>query len=179
MNAPAVDGGDAFALAKLMLDGDDARAAADEQELRAAHETQRQELDHQVQELHAAASDVRKGAWVEGSLALAGGAFSTLGTLAASSTDAASAKKPVAVVAGESLSALARPASALAFGASEKDAEARAKAHEARAADAGERADEAGRHRDRLLGDEDRTLSTVQSVLQDEAAGRLALIANA
>jgi hypothetical protein len=190
MTTLAVDGGDAFALARLMLDADDARASADAQELRAARETQRQELDEQVQELHAAASDMREGAWIEGGMACAGGAMSILGTAAepirstgASQTGAAlsSSEKwsKVAIEGGQALSRLAGPSGALTFGASEKDAEARAKQHEALAADAAGRADEAARHRDRALDDADRTLATVQNVLQDEAAGRLALIANA
>ncbi len=190
MSTMAVDGGDAFALARLMLDADDARASADEQDLRAARETQQRELARQVDELHAAADDVRGGAFVEGALAAAGGVLSVVGTATepiqangASQAGAAfsSSEKwsKVTIEGGQALSRLAGPSSALTFGASEKDAEARAKRHEALAAGAGGRAEEAARHRDRVLDGEDHALSTVQSILEDEAEGRLALIANA
>jgi len=190
MNTNGLDAGDTFALARLMLDADDARASADEQDLRAARATQQQELERQVRDLHEAASDARNGAWVGGSVALAGGAISTIGTATepiqstgASQTGAAfsSSEKwsKVGIEGGRALSTLAGPTSALAFGASEKDAEASAKHHEALAADAAGRAEEAVRHRDRVLDEETRELSSVQSTLEDEAAGRLALIANA
>jgi hypothetical protein len=180
MSALAIDAGDTFALAKLMLDSDEARAAADAQELRDARDTQRQELERQVQQLHEAASDARKAAWVAGSLGVVGGGLATLGTaLAPSGESAHPGVKPLLVVGGESLSAIAGPAGTVTFGASEKDAEARAKSHEALAADAGGRAEEAARHRDRVLAEEDRALEVLQATSQSEADGRLALIANA
>ncbi|HTQ04780.1 MAG TPA: hypothetical protein VMI54_13035 [Polyangiaceae bacterium] len=192
MTTMSIGGGDDLAaLAKLMLDVDDARAAADEQELRAAHETQRRELERQVQDLHEAANDVREGAWVEGGLGLVGGTVSTVATAAApahpmdetfaSKAAFASAKhsSDVALQVGQMLTTMAKPTSAMTFGAAEKDAEARAKQHEAAAADAGASVAEAEQHRSRVLDNEERTLSTLQSTLQSAADGNLAIIANA
>lgn len=171
----AIDGGDVFALAKLMLESDEAQASADDEQLRAARDAERQELDRQVRDLHEAASDARGAGWVEGCVAFAGGALSTVG---AATAPKSSTKDTVTMTGGRSLSALAGPAGAVAFGASEKDADARAKQHEALSADAGARVAEAEHHRDRVLDNEDRMLSTLQSTLQSEADGRLAIIAN-
>lgn len=190
MTALAIGGGDTFALAKLMLDVDDTRAAADDEDLRAARETQREEDDRQVQALHDAADDVRNGAWVEGGLGLAGGALSIVGTAAGPThVDGADAATKAALAArqqqsnvvtqvGQTLSKLAQPTSTLVGSAPAKDAEARATQHKALSDDAGARAEEAEHQRDRVLDGEDRTLATLQSTLQAEADGRLAIIAN-
>jgi hypothetical protein len=186
-----IAGGDSmFALAKLMLDADDARAAADDQDLRSARQEQQRELETEVQELHQAAADTRTGALLEGGFAIAGGAVSAIGVAsepthaentgraAITAFQAANKQGALADRVGQLISGSGKPLGKMFGDAPAADAEAEAKHHEALAADASARATETLQHHDRVLDNEDRTLATLQSTLESNAEGNLALIAN-
>jgi hypothetical protein len=166
-------------LAELMLNADEARAKSDEDALRAARQAQQQALREELDALHEAADDVRVGAWVEGAATVAGG---TMAATAYAETPVADLEPTHALAAlrksGEALEKMAAPLGRELGEAPSMDARADAKQAEQEGADAATRAELANRHHERVLGDQERTLATLQSVLESESEGNLALIAN-
>ena len=166
------------ALAELMLDADDLRAQSDEDELKSARREQQLALREEWRALHEAADHVRTGAWVEGCAAVASGALAGI----------AHAKAPLGKEPTGSLASLLACSSALGHMASplgselgeapSVDAQADAKQAEQEAADAATRAELAHQHHERVLDDQDRMLATLQSTLESESQGNLAIISN-
>lgn len=170
-----------LALAELVVERDNQQAKLDDEELRAAHQEQRQELARQVAALHDAADDLRTGALVEAAVSVAGTAVSIYGTLdmptGNQKPDLAREMKAT-VLTGKSIQDLAGPLGRVFGAAPEADDRARAKEADGRAADAGYRADQAQHHRDRVERMLDNELDTVESTLDSAAQGNLAVIAN-
>jgi len=165
-------------LAELMLNADEARAKSDEDALRAARQAQQQALREELHALHEAADDVRVGAWVEGLATVAGG---TMTATAYAKTPLG--KDPTSAMAallksGEALEKMGAPLGRELGEAPSMDARADAKQAEQAGADAATRAALADRHHERVRDDQDRTLATLESILESESQGRIALIAN-
>jgi len=176
MTTPISSGDPLVALAAMMIDRDNLRAAVDEEALRAAREEQHRALAREVNLLHEAADDMRTGALLEGGLTIAGGALAGVGGVVPACSH------PVAhdflTGSGAVARTLAGPMGKMLGDAPKADAEADAKQAEAQAADAGSRADEAERHRARIDQSADRVLDTIGATLASEAQGNLAIISN-
>ncbi|HEX6275506.1 MAG TPA: hypothetical protein VFZ53_20840, partial [Polyangiaceae bacterium] len=67
-------------LAELMVHADFVRSEADEQTLRAAREAQKRAVAEEVRALHAAADAIAEQAWLQGGMAVAGGALQCVGS---------------------------------------------------------------------------------------------------
>jgi hypothetical protein len=162
-----------IALAEHLLDLDNLNDQVDTENLNAARNEEQAALNQQIEKLHEAANDVRKGAWVQGGLSLAGSAAGFGGTALDPGTFATDLKAASPV-----FSSAAGIFGPLAGAAPQADHEADAKRAEAHVVDARSRADEAEHHRERMEQQSDRTLSSVDSIVNSEAQGNLALIAN-
>jgi hypothetical protein len=165
-------------LAELMLKSDEQRASLDDESIRAAREQQRQALEQQVNLLHAAADDVRTGAFIQGGAVMLGAAASgfACGTSPAGKPDKAGL---VALdKAGSAVQQMAKPVSDELGEAPRMDAEAKAKQAEIKGNLAAERSEEALHHQQRLEQASDRTLDTLGASLESESQGNLAIIAN-
>lgn len=166
------------ALAELMLESDELRAKADDDALRAARQAQQQALDNETRALHEAADKTRVGAWVEGGVTVLGGAAAAIGAgLTPVGKDPARGAGVLAK-SGDALERMAGPLGRELGEAPSQDAQADAKQAEAQAADAGTRADVAYRHHERVRDEQDRNLASVESIVESEAQGNWALIAN-
>jgi hypothetical protein len=171
---PAITTSDpTIALAEYELELDNLNADIDHQELVAARNQEQSAIKQQVEKLHAAADDVRKGAWIQGGLSLAGSAAD----FGASTLDPG-VGTTLLKSAAPGLNALAGPMGHVFGDAAQADDQADAKQAEARAADAHARAEEAEQHRQQVEQRSDRTLSTVGAIVESEAQGNLAVIAN-
>ncbi len=179
MTTPIGGGGDPlFALASMLVERDNLRAAIDDENLCAARNEERRALAEQVRALHEAADHVRTGALVTGGLTIAGAGASAYLSGLTPANDAAKRRIEVAKDVANGVTELAEPAGAL-FGHAERlHAEAEAKQAEARGADAAARAEEARRHGERVDREVERSLDMIGQALDAEAQGNLALIAN-
>ena len=176
MTAPIASGDPMVALAAMLVDRDYLRATVDDENLRAARDDQRRELAQQLSDLHAAADDIRVGAFVEGGLAIGGAALSTVG--AELSCESHHFAHELLTGSGGGLHGLAAPAGNMLGNAPRADAEAQAKRAETAASDAAGRAEEAQHHRERVDQSTDRALDTITATLASEAQGNLAIISN-
>jgi len=165
-------------LAELMLNADEARAQADEDALRAARNAQQQALREEMKALHDAADDVRVGAWVEGGATLAGGLMTASAHLGTPSGKEPTGGMGALFHSGQALEKMGSPLGGLLGEAPSMDAQAKAKQAAAEGADAGTRAELANRHHERVRDDQDRLIATLQSIVESESQGNLALIAN-
>lgn len=171
-----------LALAAQEINLDNLNSQIDTEELQTARREQQSALEQQIQKLHEAAHDVRVGAWVQGGIAIVG-SVADFGSAAVHPlnsevyTTAMRSSKELEAI-GKALSAVAPAAGHLAGDAPQADDTADAKAAEARAADASSRAEEAEHHRERTEQMSDRTLSSLDGIINSEAQGNLALIAN-
>ena len=165
-------------LAALMLEADELRAKTDEDELRAAQRARMQALDAEVHALHEAAHQTRVGAVVGGIAAAAGGAAAALGSGLTPVGKQPTGDAGVLLKSGEALEQLAGPLGRLLGDGPSLDAQADAKQAEQQAADAGTRRDLAQQHHDRVRSEQDRTIATTESIIESEAQGNWALIAN-
>jgi hypothetical protein len=163
-------------LAEMMLDHDALAAKLDAENMRAARADQHRAIEQEVSALHEAADDLRRGALVEGGLALGGAALSSVGHVLPK--DAGALACTLTNGMGAAAQALSRPTGSLLGAAPQADAQAEAKRYEANAADAEARAEEARHHRDRADQAADRTLDSVGATLASETQGNLAIIAN-
>jgi len=161
------------ALAEHQLEMETVNADVDAQDLRAARNQEQAALNHEVDLLHEAARDVRRGAIIQGTFTLAGAAGGMTGELVKPGTLAVVFKS-----AGAASTALAAPMGHWTGDAAAQDDQADAKRAEAHAADARSRAEEADHHHQRMEQASDRTLSTVDEILSSQAQGNLAVIAN-
>ncbi len=166
------------ALAQLMLNADELRAQSDEDALRTARRDQQLALRDEVRALREAADDVRVGAWVEGLAAGAGGGASALAHAITPLEEKPAGWGAVLLESGHALGAMAGPAGREFGEAPRMDAQADAKQHEQESADAGTRAELASRHSERMRDDQERLVATLGDVLESEAQGNLAIIAN-
>ncbi len=164
----------AIALAAREIELDNVNADLDAANVRAARNQEQAALAQQVQKLHEAADDIRRGALFQGGFSLAGAAASFCGTDVIKPGVCADLTKGAGTVA----TALAGPMARWTGEAQQRDDEADAKMAEAHVSDARARAEEAEQHRQRMEQASDRTLSTVDAILSSEAQGNLALIAN-
>jgi hypothetical protein len=167
------------ALAAQMLELDNLNADIDTKNLESARQQQQVAIQQQVKKLHDAASAERTGAWVQGIMLVAGSAAE----FGATATAPADPKLPTPVGSSylkDMSQALTTSAGVVPMfsGARQGDDQADAKAAEARAADAQARAEEAEHHRDRMDQMSDRTLSSVNDIINSQDQGNIALIAN-
>lgn len=167
------------ALAQLMLSSDELRAESEDAALRTARREQQQALSAEVDALKEAADKTRVGALVEGVTTGVGGMMSS----AAYAVTPLEEDKPkggaaVLLESGHALIGMAGPAGREFGQAPSMDAQADAKRAEQESADAGMRVEIANRAHDRVLDDQDRTIATLDTVLQSESQGNLAIIAN-
>ena len=168
-------------LAELMLNADELRAKCDQDDLRTAQQERRQALEQEVHALHEAADHMRAGAWIEGGMTALGGVATAMSY--GFGTDATRGKGPtgdwgVVLKSGEALEKMSTPVGVLVGGAPSQDDQADAKQAEAGASDAQTRADAARQHLDRIRTEQDRTLGSVENIVESEAQGTWALIAN-
>jgi hypothetical protein len=170
--------GPLFELAALMLNNDFARAKADEETMVAAHHERMQALDDQARSLHEAADATRLGAFIGASVGLVGAGLAMSAHVATPEGSPPSGAAGARLKAGDALAGIAPMAERCVGTAPAEDANADATQAEKRAGDAESRADEARRHHARVSDNEDRTLATLQSTLDSEAQGNLAIIAN-
>jgi hypothetical protein len=180
MTTPVGSSGDPmFALAALLVERDDQRMDADDQNLRAARAEEQRALAAQVHALREAADDIRVGGLVQGLLTVASGSMTAVGHAIGPACDAQKSPGLKAFMAGsEALGQLAGPAGRLTGDAARADDEADAKQAEARGSAANARAEEAERHRDRLEQNLVRSLDAIDQSLDSQAQGNLAIIAN-
>ena len=165
-------------LAALMIDADDARSRVADETIAAARREQMHAYDEQIRYLHDAADDVRAGAWTQGLTTLAGAGLTAASHVQTTPGTAPKLAAQLELDAGKGLSELAPKLGDLVGTAPSADANADAKRAEQHATDAGARADEAKEQRRRAFESSDRTLSTLQSTLESNAQGNLAIIAN-
>ena len=166
------------ALAQLMLNADDLRAQSDEDALRAARQDQRQALGREMAALHEAADKQRVGAWVEGLATGAGGLMSASAHLFTPLGKNPTGRMGALLEGGQALERLAGPAGRELGEAPSMDAQAEAKQAEQESADAATRAELANRDHDRVLDDQERTIGRLETILESESQGDLAIIAN-
>jgi hypothetical protein len=181
MTNPVGSGGDPlFALASLLVERDNLRAALDDENLRAARDEERRALAREVALLHEAADDVRVGALVSGGITALGAGLSAYWHGITLATDDKAAENVLAakIRSADGFTALAGPAGALFGDASRADAEANAKQAAAHGSDAHARAEDALRHRERMDQEVERGLDALGRALESEAQGNLAIIAN-
>lgn len=162
-----------IALAEHQIEMDNVNADADQENLRSARNQEHAALEQQVQKLHEAADDVRTGALVQCAFSVAG-CGAEFGAKALDSSWLTTTLK----IAAPTLNALAAPAGRWTGEVPQRHDEADAKEAEARAADARSRAEEAEHHRDRIDQMSDRTLSSLDGIINSEAQGNIAVIAN-
>jgi hypothetical protein len=172
MTSPIMTSDPIIALAVHQLDMETVNADADAQDLRAARSQEQTALRHQIDELHEAARHVRTGALVQGAFSVAGAAAGMAGSFGGGTT--ATELKST----GAAASALAAPMGRWAGDKPEKDHDANAKLAEAHVADARARAEEANHRRERTEQASDRILSTLDTIVNSDAQGNLAIIAN-
>jgi hypothetical protein len=165
-------------LAALMIDADDARSRVADETIAAAHREQMQAFDEQIRYLHEAADDVRAGAWAQGLTTIAGAGLTAAAHIQTTPGEVTTRAVQLELDAGKGLSELAPKLGDLVGTAPSADDNADAKRAEQHAADAGARADEAKEQRRRAFESSDRTLSTLQSTLESNSQGHLAIIAN-
>lgn len=165
-------------LAALMIDADEARSRVADEAIAAARREQLQAFDEQIRYLHEAADDVRAGAWVQGLTTIAGSGLTAAAHVQAGPGETPSTAVKLELDLGGTLKDLAPKFGDLVGTAPAADANADAKRAEQHATDAGARADEAKEQRRRAFESSDRTLSTLQSTLESNAQGNLAIIAN-
>lgn len=165
-------------LAELMLEADELRAKTDEDELRTAQRARTQALDAEVHALHEAADDTRVGAWVGGLATAAGGVAAAVGSGLTPVGKEPTGGAGALLKSGEALEQLAGPLGRMLGEAPSLDAQADAKQAEQQATDAGTRRDLAQQHHERVRSEQDRTIATADSIIQSEAQGTWALIAN-
>src|SRR5262249_8368322 len=157
---------------------DETRSRVADETMASARKEQMHAYDEQVRLLHEAADAVRAGAWAQGLTNIAGAALTAgahpqtvpgqIPTRAAQlDLDAGTGVREVAAKVGD-----------LFGNAPAEDARAEAKRAEQRGADAGARADQAREQSRRAFDNADRTLVTLQSVLESKSQGQLAIIAN-
>lgn len=164
----------AIALAAREIELDNVNADLDAANVREARNQEQAALAQQIHELHEAADDVRRGALVQGAFSLAGAAASFCGKDVMKPGIGADLTKE----AGAAATALAQPMARWTGEVPQRHDEADAKLAEAHVSDARARVEEAEQHRQRMEQASDRTLSTVDAILNSEAQGNLALIAN-
>lgn len=162
-----------IALAQHELEVDNLSADMDAQDLRTARNQEQAALKQQIEKLHEAADDMRRGAIVQGAFSLAGAGCGMGGDLMNKGLGATLLKG-----AGTAFSSLAAPMGRWTGDVPQKNDEADAKLAEAHVADARSRAEEADHHRQRTEQASDRTLSALDNILSSEAQGNLAVIAN-
>jgi hypothetical protein len=168
-------------LAELMLDADELRAKCDQDELRAAQQERRQALEKEVAALHEAADDTRAGAWLEGGATALGGLATASSQLFGKFPKNATVPEGgwgVIMKSGEALERMSAPLGRLVGEAPSQDDQADAKQAEAEASDAQTRADAARQHLERIRTEQDRTIASVENIVESEAQGNWALIAN-
>ncbi len=171
-----------MALAAQQINLDALNSQIDTQDLEAARKQQQTALAEQVKKLHEAASDVRTGAAIQGFI-------SGVGCLAefksaevrpldtnTYTTEMRSSKELEAI--GKGLNAVGPAVGHYIGDGAQQDDTADATAAQARAANAQARAEEAEHHRDRMDQVSDRTLSSVNDIINAQNQGNLALIAN-
>jgi hypothetical protein len=167
-----------FALASMLVERDNLRAAIDDENLRAARNEERRALAEQVAALHDAADHVRTGALISGGLTLAGAGASAYLSGLTPGSDAAKRRIDSGKSVANGVAELAEPAGAFLGHAERLHAEAEAKQAEGRGADAAARAEDARRHGERLGREIERSLDAIGQALDTEAQGNLAIIAN-
>jgi len=168
-------------LAELMLNADELRAKCDQDDLRAAQQERRQALEQEVRALHEAADHMRTGAWIEGGMTALGGVATAMSY--GFGTDATKVTGPtgdwgVVLKSGEALEKMSTQVGILVGGAPSQDDQADAKQAEAEASDAQTRAESARQHLERLHTEQDRTIASAENIIESEAQGTWALIAN-
>jgi hypothetical protein len=165
-------------LAELMLNAEEVRAKADDDALRSARQAQKQALENEVRALHEAADHTRAGAWLQGGVAALSGLAGASAYAFTPGNGVPTGDWGAVLKSGGALEQVAVPLGRLLGEAPSQDAQADAKQAEAEAADAGTRADMAYRHHERVRDEQDRTIATVESIVESEAQGNWALIAN-
>jgi len=165
-------------LAALMIDADETRSRVADETIASAHREQMQAFDEQIRYLHEAADHVRAGAWAQGLTTIAGAGLTATAHLQAVPGEVPTRAIALELDAGKALAEVAPKIGDLVGKAPEADANTDAKAAEQRAADAGARVDEAKEQRRRSFESSDRTLSTLQSTIESNSQGNLAVIAN-
>jgi hypothetical protein len=167
-------------LAALMVETDFVRGEMDDQNLRDAREAQRRAMAEEVHAMHEAADAIATRAWVQGSITVAAGAAQCAGSLGQIGDTSESPKTGWGALdrGGDGLGRVAEPAGDLLGGVPKAEADADAARARNESAQAGSRADEAAQHRDRLEKHTDRVLELIESTLESEHQGSLAVLGN-
>jgi len=165
-------------LAAVMIDADDARSRVADEAAASARKEQMHAYDEQVRLLHDAADAVRAGAWAQGLTTIAGAALTAGAHAQTVPGEIPTRAAQLELDAGTGLREVASKVGDLVGTAPAEDARADAKRAEQRGADAGARADQAREQSRRAFDSSDRTLVTLQSILESNSQGHLAVIAN-
>ena len=167
-------------LAALLVENDFLRAQADEQTRRAAREAERRAMAEEVAAMHEAADAIATQAIWQGSIAFAGGAAQCGGSIGQIGEPTNKHNEFDAWVrGGEGLSnRIAEPAGMFLGGVDKAHADADAREARNAAEQAGARAEDAAQHRERVERHTDSVLELVESTLESEHQGNLAILGN-
>jgi hypothetical protein len=166
-------------LAALLVESDFARAEMDQENLRAAREAERRAMNAEIAAMRRAADFIELEAWVQGGIALAGGAAQCAGHVSQATSHAASTPWEAGLQHGGAAAAsIAAPAGHLVGGVSKAQADTDA-AHARNAAErSGSRAEEAERHLERVRDHTERVLELVEGAIETEQQGNFAILGN-
>jgi hypothetical protein len=166
-------------LAALLVESDFARAEMDAENLRAAREAERRAMNAEIAAMRRAADFIEQQAWVQGGIAVAGGAAQCAGYVSqATSTAARTPWEAGLQHGGAAAMAVAEPAGQLVGGVAKAQADTDAAQARNAADQAGSRAEEAQRHLERVRDHTDRVLELVEGVIETEAQGDFAILGN-
>jgi len=180
-------------LAALLIQNDFLRSEADERNIRAAREAERQAIADEIAAMRDAADAIVTEAWVQGGMAAAGGVAQCAGSLGQAGNSAPGPnasqvelgefrKKNLQLEAlakgGAGLASIAGPAGELLGGVPKAHAETDAARARHAAEQAGSRAEEAAAHRDRVERHTEQVFDLVEGTLDTEHQGNFAILAN-
>ena len=166
-------------LAALLVENDFLRTEIDDQTRRAAREAERRAMAEEVKAMHEAADAIAIQALWQGGIAFAGGAAQCAGSIGqiGEPTDKHN-EFDAWIKGGKGLSDIAGPAGMLMGGDDKADADADAREARNAAEQAGSRAEDAAQHRERVERHTDSVLELVESTLESEHQGNLAILGN-
>lgn len=163
-----------LALLQMIIENDHAQSEADKAARNSARDAQLEAMEDELEAMEDQADAIRAGAWVEGSLQIAGGGL----TVASALADASPEVEATVLSSGKVATGLAEPMGDLFGRAEEQDA-----AHEAKQAaqeqeQASWLADDAESHRQKVEKHAEAILQQVQGILETQHATTVAVLSN-